>query len=343
MLTLNKFKRRLMYQQRDMSDVPMLAFRDSCIEYMNANTKQVTPEDDALHFYLVESFLAYLQREYHGDQPLDHMIESMLEKMYRNNARILYRIMVYILLISNREVRYVKNDLSDSWWPQAMKVIGSDMVDYISTLKGSSSSEAYKLFKDHEFPEDMTVGSFAQGVSYVFANGSFNGSYGGLMWATVTDSLVRFTFGKLSGSGFMDVAWALAHNTGPIFNKGIIYQKQNNAKLQMILDVQRAGMVPQLIRDGTGSSNITNPGGSLVKIVKAMYHVAQSEFGGYVDWFAVEKLGAIGVYPTEKKAQEAKHGAYNPNDVHTDDGAMWLSISPTMKVKIIDRQKVHAA
>ena len=61
----------------------------------------------------------------------------------------------------------------------------------------------------------------------------------------MTDCLVRFVSGEFSAEMMLDTVWTLAHNGGPIFNKGQFYACTANAL--RILDVQRSGQIPEAV------------------------------------------------------------------------------------------------
>ena len=101
-----------------------------------------------------------------------------------------------------------------------------------------------------------------------------------------------------------DTAWTLAHNNGPMFNKGMLYNTYTST-IYKILDVQRAGMIPQLIAEGTLGSHADSAVSQAFEAVKAVFPESVT---GYVDWFKVEALGSLHQYPTEKNLQTAKYG-----------------------------------
>jgi hypothetical protein len=111
-------------------------------------------------------------------------------------------------------------------------------------------------------------------------------------------------WGRISAEMFLDTGFTLCHNGGPIFNKGMLYHHANKAELERILDVQRAGQIPQLVAS-KGTKFVTAP---LSAYQSKMRELLGGEFDGYVDWFLVESLGSLGKYPTEKAQQAAKHG-----------------------------------
>jgi len=96
----------------------------------------------------------------------------------------------------------------------------------------------------------------------------------------------------------LDTGYTLAHNNGPIFNKQVLYHPHDTTELKKILDVQRAGMIPQMVHSGASK---------FVSLAHRKFHekalaLLGEEFGGPVNWFTVENLGAVQSYTAEKAA-----------------------------------------
>jgi hypothetical protein len=122
----------------------------------------------------------------------------------------------------------------------------------------------------------------------------------------VAHTLNRVVHGEISMEAFMDTAWTLEHNNGAIFNKGMLYTMYG-PNLAKILDVQRAGMIPQLMAE----SGVAHASNSEVEALFDMCVTVLPDFAapGYVDWFAVEKWAVDNhQYPVEKKKQVTMHG-----------------------------------
>ncbi len=71
-------------------------------------------------------------------------------------------------------------------------------------------------------------------------------SYGGPKWGEVADCLRSYVTGQTSAEALLDTAFTLAHNNGPVFNKGYIYKHHTNRLIQ-ILDIQAKGQIPQWV------------------------------------------------------------------------------------------------
>src|SRR5208283_4005185 len=92
----------------------------------------------------------------------------------------------------------------------------------------------------------MDIGTFCKGLAWQFYKCKWAGGYGGKKWGVVTDCLARFVTGEFSAEMMLDTVWTLAHNGGPIFNKGQFYACYGHT-LYRILDVQRSGQIPEAV------------------------------------------------------------------------------------------------
>jgi len=108
---------------------------------------------------------------------------------------------------------------------------------------------------------------------------------------------------------FVDTVWTLAHNNGPIFNKGMLYTGYSG-HLYTILDVQAAGQIPQLVSDCIKS--VYTIDGVTLNIRDYLLHygeifgIARPDF--YTDWHTVEALGSKKKYSSYKPIQHKKYG-----------------------------------
>ena len=146
--------------------------------------------------------------------------------------------------------------------------------------------------------------------------------------------------GKTSMEMMLDTAFTLAHNNGPIFNKGMMYSHYNASNLYRILDVQRSGQIPEMILyDKLGTQYNLEPVKALIKLVQEKVPQA---FGTYVDWIKVEALGALHKYPDDIKAQKAAHGHVEIEKAKAASNVIELGkwqITPTEHVVLFKRKK----
>jgi hypothetical protein len=153
---------------------------------------------------------------------------------------------------------------------------------------------------------------------------------------------VSFLTGKTSLEALVDTGYTLAHNTSPIFNKGMMYNTYDH-HLITVLDVQRSGQMPELLIDPDFSTFKDAGLESLIKMVWSQY---PDKFRGYVDWFKVEELGAVGKYSQYKEAQKKKHPVGPPVQKPTvKGGVQWKKVGdwdvwPGVSVPQYEREAV---
>ena len=233
------------------------------------------------------------------DEPLGDLLP--LVDVYQGAlSRQATRLFYYLLVICTRESRHVHSfgdieaDLIAKYGPECAKFLRKHL------SKGSATS-VDTLRKN---PPSTTMGKYTDFLVDVFYDGNFSGGYGGPKWGAVAKVLREFTHGRYSAEMMVDVGWTLCHNGGPIFNKGVFYHTYDKKALLKILDVQRAGMIPQ----GVATKALANISQAALAYQQHAEALLGQEAGGYVDWYAVEALGAVQKYSSEKKAQADAHG-----------------------------------
>jgi hypothetical protein len=103
-------------------------------------------------------------------------------------------------------------------------------------------------------------------------------------------------YGEFTPEMFGDTAFTLAHNNGPMFNKGMLYSNYSS-EFKKILDVQRSGQIPQYLSEKVFIGDVVP-----TYMAEAVV-VFPAELTGTVDWYKVEALGALGNYALLKKKQ----------------------------------------
>jgi hypothetical protein len=144
---------------------------------------------------------------------------------------------------------------------------------------------AVKKYQDT--PPEMPIGQYTKTLAYGFHKGHYAGSYGGKPWGDTTDALVSMLHGTTSMEQLVDTGYTLAHNGGPIFDKGMMYAHYD-AHLITVLDVQRSGqMLDLMMETNTLSVKKTPEAVAAAELIKA--HLPKA-FKGYVDWKLVDEL-----------------------------------------------------
>ena len=159
------------------------------------------------------------------------------------------------------------------------------MREFIVKITGLNEHQAVDLFMNE--PPNVSIGTYLQGMSAGFNNDWWgeNPCYGGPNWGRVADAALAMVEGKSSLEMLIDVGYTLAHNGGPIFNKGMMYSLHNGYFLT-ILDVQRSGQIPELVLDSGQFGPQATP--KAKEIVKLVHKALPEEFRGWVDWVKVK-------------------------------------------------------
>jgi hypothetical protein len=299
---LEHFRKSAVFKKVDLSHVPCGQAAKVYKEVKDDwNYSKPTPESDAIQFYLGNHAFSLLSQKYDAHEPLGDML-PVAEKYVENLAVSGSRLFYYLLLICTRESRHASE--SSNWYDSLKNRYPKGCVPFLKRIKGCSSSGAVRKFIDN--PPKTNLADYSNFMVDVFLEGGFSGGYGGEAWADIAKCLAAYCNGEITMEMMVDTAWTLCHNNGPIFNKGIIFQMYDDYQIKMILDVQRAGMIPQFVEESDDLPTYHVNGGhaDMQKLVKKAF----PEFGGYVDWFAVEELGGVQNYSDLQSKQKQKHG-----------------------------------
>lgn len=302
--------------------------------WLNPDQSEISPDQAAVTFYTLNHLASLVQREFHPLEPLPEWAALVMEAYAKCLVEQGQRMFSYLLLITTRESRHLDTStLGYAWWSHFTGTYGHEAKSWNQAISGGNSIEVAK--KLCNTPPNMALGKYVGSLSHLFHQGSFGSSFGGGPWGKIADCLLQCVEGKTSLEVMVDGAYSLAHNNGPIFNKGMLYDGYGNEFLK-ILDVQRSGQMPELVRTVAVSGNyITQPVADLVQLVQAKLPNA---FGAVVDWFKVEGLGSVAKYPDEKSAQVAKghKSAWSQKGNITEKGQFF--VLPGVSVKQYDRE-----
>lgn len=289
--------------------LPTSLVAGNCKTYFaDANQTAVSVEKSAIDFYCLNHLAAMVRENFTPYEKLPDWAAQVMDAYEKCLAEQSLRMFTYVLLITTRETRHHHNgSVSQDFWNKVVANFGKEIKDWINHInKHSDSIGLANHFMAN--PPPGRIGQYIQGLSYVFHHGSYSSGYGGPKWGVVADALASVIAGKTSMEMFLDTGYTLAHNGGPIFNKGMLFATWDH-ELYRILDVQHSGQIPEYVLEGLGDPDDTKAVRPLVMLVRK--HLPD-KFAGYVDWHKVEAMGSKQKYPTEKKNQ-AKKGKGSAN------------------------------
>lgn len=256
--------------------IPQMAV--NCQKYLDG-CDTPAPEGEAVRFYTLNHLAMIVRNKF---TPHEVLPDWALQVMRKYDACLQAqgrRMFTYLALITARESRHACNLAKVG--PALVAKYGHALVKQMVATKNCSPMECAKYFMDK--PPDITLSSYYNGLVEVFVTGGFSSSYGGQPWSDIAKVLASFIDGKTSMEMMLDTAFTLAHNGGPIFNKGMCYGSYT-AEIYKILDVQRSGQMPEYVRTQTPCKNV--PLLDTVTMVAALFPEA---FGTEIDWYKVEE------------------------------------------------------
>ena len=300
--TLAGIKQSALFIKKDQSGQPLQVAVAQLLAYEAASPGLAHPEQEAFKFYYANHAFSMIAAQYGPHEPLPEAVAELARSYVKISSDLSVRLAYYCLLIITREARHMYANAAA--YEKIKNKWGSPVSNFLKLIKPEGETGAVNRLRTS--PPNTTLGQFVSGLTDAFnTSGCWSGGYGGPKWGKVAETLRQMVYGETSPEMFADTGFTLAHNGGPIFNKGMLYHHQNNSVLYKLLDVQRSGQMPQLWNDAA-ALRPAGPFSAFVTEAKALY--AES-LAGYVDWYVVCALGALhGPYSKEKQEQIAKHG-----------------------------------
>lgn len=270
----------------NLSDVQVSVFSASTLAYRQT-CGLAAPQDEAVTFYALNHCVSVIRKSYTAHEPLPEWAQKILTTYTDICVKQGERMLHYILSITVREMRHLKSGPSSALWTALDTLHGGVASAFIRDISSNGGEEvAVKKYMQSP-PGNLTVGAFTRALSYAFHHGNWSPSYGGPAWGGITDALISMIDGTTSMEMLVDTGYTLAHNTAPIFNKMMMYTSPDSTLLT-ILDVQRAGQLPEVLLAGEKLGIKQTP--EALEAVTVLKAHKPEEFKGYVDWVLVDSL-----------------------------------------------------
>lgn len=245
--------------------------------------------ESAARFYLYNHAVAMITKKYHRHEELPPDALDVLERFNEYGNQLVARMIGYVATICVRESRHChsQTDVANV----VNQKFGKPAKDFIFSVP--DSAEASMQYAMNMVPEGLTIGNAMGALSHCFWKGKWSSAFGGPKWAVIADTLWKASKAEITLEVFLDIAFTLAHNGGPIFNKGVVFDHPNATHLLMVLDAQRAGFMPALFNEGGCGAVNTN----VIEEMKGLKQWIYDNFPNTentVDWVKVKALGGVG-------------------------------------------------
>jgi hypothetical protein len=188
-------------------------------KYFLEHMSLAAPETEALWFYLGNHALHALRRKRALQEPLPAKELQMVEQVFARSNKVFLRLLFYTTVICVREARHF-GDSTGAVEKLAKEQGLTKAFKFSKTISDSASGSMEQFIQNA--PKDLTMGELAKVLSLIFNKGKWQGGYGGKAWGSIADCLLALVTGEYSPEMFCDLAFALQHNNGSMFNKGII-------------------------------------------------------------------------------------------------------------------------
>lgn len=293
-------------------------FSSATSQYMESCGK-VIPDVEALEFYALNHYYSLVQARFTPNEKLPEWAVWFAQMYSDCLTRQAKRLMHYMFCIVTREARHLhKFSESEPLHQKILEIGGPDMLAFLKAIQGNNETAAVESYKSS--PPDVLASQYVRGIEAAFDYGKWSSGYGGKPWGQIARTLAEWLDGKTSIEMMVDTAYTLAHNNGPMFNKGMMYHMYTDS-FKAILDVQRGGMIPALIRNKSKISYVkTMKLDNLEKVNTLAFQHFGDELLEEVDWAGLKDLGAIGNYshmaPKKPKEPEVKPAPNKPNMPH---------------------------
>jgi len=316
--TLAHFNAAPHTKPHNLSGLPTAVFAEATKLYRQT-CGTMSPQDEAVTFYALNHAAGIIRKLFTPSEPLPECAQTIMAEHTTTGMNQGKRMLHYILLVTTREMRHLsESSVAPAFWNTFKLNHGPVSVDYIKNI-ASDGSETTAMGKYLNHPPNLTIEEFTKALSYAFHEShGFGGGFGGHPWGSIADAAHQMVTGAVSMETMVDTGYALAHNNGPMFNKGLMYDTLNKHLLLTILDVQRAGQIPNLLLDSGNVGGVIKPTAAKAT-VQLIAQQVPAAFKGWVDWHlvdamrpSVEKLESPHKYDALKAAQLKLHPDSKP-------------------------------
>ena len=298
--TLRTMQDRKVSKKRDMHSFTIGSFLSGYEQVLACPMEQ--PAETAFRFYMGNHFIQELEKQYDLDEQLPAAVVGLLDEHYYQTTLDAARMFYYIVHICIRESRHARIDNCDA---DEVYRRYEEISEAHAGIIGSPGEHAASRFLDN-LSRNVKLLEVMKFLHSMFVRTEWEESYGGGAWGDVAQPVIELLEDTINLEILLDTGYTLAHNGGPIFNKGEFYFNYSS-KFKKILDLQRAGMLPNwACHYGKDDNMYTRYWARLVP------HVAsEARWHAPVDWFKVGLLCPINGHKKYKQHKRVQIAAGN--------------------------------
>jgi hypothetical protein len=306
--------------------------------YTGLQGDQRSPDLEAIEFYTYSHMVAVIRAKFGTDVPLPTWASDVVARYVTIVATQSQRMYAYLMMIVTREARHAAGGPTVQ---ENLKTLGhsAEIREFLTNLPADEITSATTICSS--WVVGASLRAYVCALIDAFETDAWSEGYGGKAWAAVAKCLLDMLEGRSSLELMLDSAYSLAHNNGPIFNKGMLYTKYSD-RFQRVLDIQRSGQMPEALIGGEFDSilsmNLKTKQQELSEHLRPDLDRLGAEFpdafGPAVDWHKVVELGALGSYGEEiqKSPKVVKFNGFPAE--HVGD----LYVMPGQKVAVFKRK-----
>ena len=289
----------------DLQHVPSRVVGGNTQKYWDTH-KEIDPDLEAVKFYALNQMAAIVRQQFTLHEPLPEWANKVMQTYVATVADQGERLLHYLLLICTREARHATDKGKSTFkteFGSEFDVLNNFYANLHSDSGGPNSAAADWAKNDLK----IGIGKYLRFCSRVFNDLPWGGSYGGKKWGAISETAETFVKGKTTMEMMIDTSWTLAHNGGPMFNKGMLYSHYTPT-LYKILDVQHSGQICEMLVDTINPVSISGQS-SLYAHLQAVKENVKGSIGDFVDYHKVTAMGIPGKCKsyTSEKANQDKH------------------------------------
>lgn len=275
-------------------------------DYQKKVSKQPTPEEQALLFYMSNHGFHLIKSKYKELEYLPQEVYSLVNDHIKTTNDIAKRLFYYIILISIEEGHFIPKQ-GDHFYDYMEQNFGPDFGKYSRNHFSGDLLSFGSL--------DLSMGAFLKGVRATFDFGKWQGGFGGKPWGNIVGLSASVCNGRESFEMMADHAFSLCHNNGSMFNKGHLYSMYSSF-IYDILDIQASGQIPNWINENRSNKFVTS---QVLKLHDRYAKIFPEDFTAPLDKQKVINSGKVRKDNEQKKMSAMKAASANsyigsPND-----------------------------